>query len=1136
MLLVLCGGAFSVAAQTSGREAPSSDNQQARITADAALDLAAAGRPVATAGRNLSTLVGMPSIIDGSQSLDPSGQLIRFRWSVVDAPAGSAATLDAHDPAPVFVPDVAGTYKLQLVVTNEEGLESRPTHTTLHAFASRPAPNARAGKARQVRLGNAIDLDARQSYDAMQTPLTFYWSLLSAPRESKLTSNDIFLRHTPQAWFTPDVVGGYVLRLEASNGELTSEDRVTITAKGRKLGPIAAAGDHRYAPQRGPFTLDGTASFDPDRSAESLGFAWRLVSRPADSMLTSSAIHDADAAIATVMPDVDGPYVFRLTVNDGEQSDGDNVLVRLQAGDTSDADEGAQAGGTTRSALSSDASERKPDDKSSRFDFALSARPSELRINAGGEGAVDVKLRMRGLGSPVARLGVSGVPQGVTATFADRTLERQQTTTLTLKVDANAPAGSYPLLIRATASIRGHVVTRSASVSLVITRLLGGPEVQTTCGSASVAGLNNVIYVALNGTNNATCGTAAVSACATIQQGIDRCSGAGCAVLVHYGRYPATLTITLKDGVSVYGGCHFPADGAVDAVAANYRTLIDAKPASGTPAISGESINTPTVVSGLAVLSAPATGLSSPAIVMVANKSKGLTLSNSSLIAGTGIDGGPLQPGATSPGGSGGPGGSLGPAYAFPAGSCPTPGEIPPPMSIAPIASGASGGPGCAANPSGNVGFGGQGADLAVNKDADCRGSLYCTCNDDIAASKGRDGQASGSVGGGGGGAHGPVGCGCERSSNGVPPGGTGNPGATGACADQGGPPSAGFGAFRGTSWIPVRGGQGAPGSTGSGGGGGGAGGMAAWTNISNEILYHGLAGGGGGGGGCAGPGGLGGDQGGASIALVLVDSSMPGVANSNSIVPGPGGTGGSGSTGGMGGQGGAGGTGQQGGSCSMYKDTVCGGDVPGSGGTGGQGGQGGAGGGGASGSGGPSIGIALVAGSPDPGSAGVYAGLPGRAGSTPGSGGRNAPSSIDPSPCTAAGGRTGVNGVTAPVLNFDAISPANLLLPGEKLMPGQSLTSPNGRSVLAMQADDGNLCLYAPRPTAVWCSHTNGIEGLYLIMQPDGNLEIHEIYNNDSKVYYESGTHGHPGSYVAVRDNGTLVIYDGLTPIWTQP
>jgi len=115
-------------------------------------------------------------------------------------------------------------------------------------------------------------------------------------------------------------------------------------------------------------------------------------------------------------------------------------------------------------------------------------------------------------------------------------------------------------------------------------------------------------------------------------------------------------------------------------------------------------------------------------------------------------------------------------------------------------------------------------------------------------------------------------------------------------------------------------------------------------------------------GGGCGGQGGIGGQQGGASIPLVLLDSAVTMEGRNDILVPGPGGSGRSGGPGATGGPGGAGG-----GPFTVTKILVseplhwyCG-WVPGNGGAGGAGGQGGAGSGGAGGNGGPSVGFALI-------------------------------------------------------------------------------------------------------------------------------------------------------------------------------
>src|SRR6185436_19988088 len=111
-------------------------------------------------------------------------------------------------------------------------------------------------------------------------------------------------------WFTPDAPGTYVLGLEVSNGDSVSDDRIAVTASVGNLPPMADAGGFQHLERRVPVALNGAASFDPDTGPAPLAFAWSLVTWPRDSMLAGNAIRNADTAVASVSPDVDGAYVF----------------------------------------------------------------------------------------------------------------------------------------------------------------------------------------------------------------------------------------------------------------------------------------------------------------------------------------------------------------------------------------------------------------------------------------------------------------------------------------------------------------------------------------------------------------------------------------------------------------------------------------------------------------------------------------------------------------------------------------------------------------------------------------------------------------------------------------------------------
>ncbi|KAJ3499586.1 hypothetical protein NLG97_g201 [Lecanicillium saksenae] len=105
-----------------------------------------------------------------------------------------------------------------------------------------------------------------------------------------------------------------------------------------------------------------------------------------------------------------------------------------------------------------------------------------------------------------------------------------------------------------------------------------------------------------------------------------------------------------------------------------------------------------------------------------------------------------------------------------------------------------------------------------------------------------------------------------------------------------------------------------------------------------------------------------------------------------------------------------------------------------------------------------------------------------------------------------------------------------SILTTGQALSVDQSLTSPNGRFALTLQAD-GNLVLHTGS-TALWTSQTAGRYAVQdVIMQGDGNFVM---YDNSGHPIWSSGsaTQDAISPYIQIQDDGNLVVY-AIHSLW---
>ncbi|MDA3928317.1 MAG: PKD domain-containing protein, partial [Prolixibacteraceae bacterium] len=183
--------------------------------------------PIANAGVNFETMINEEVELDASNSYDPEAMFLTYYWSEVSKPSGSNAVLSSNTAKqPTLSPDVEGDYIFSLTVN--DGVNTSATDEIIITAKENLAPIANAGNNQLIQLGQEVLVDGSQSYDPDGETLSFLWTFVTKPDGSvaQITKPTGSITN-----FTPDKLGLYTLRLDVSDGTLSTSDQVQITVE-----------------------------------------------------------------------------------------------------------------------------------------------------------------------------------------------------------------------------------------------------------------------------------------------------------------------------------------------------------------------------------------------------------------------------------------------------------------------------------------------------------------------------------------------------------------------------------------------------------------------------------------------------------------------------------------------------------------------------------------------------------------------------------------------------------------------------------------------------------------------------------------------------------------------------------------
>lgn len=278
------------------------------------------GPPTADAGADQILTLPQTASLQGAAADDglPAGSSLSTTWSVVSNP-GSVAFKDINSLQTVASFGASGTYVLRL--TASDGDLSASDDITITVQPQNQPPTVSAGQNQTIALPRTATLNGTVSDDGLPAggTLTSQWSQVSG--RGTTTFEYPLLSETVASF---SAAGLYVLRLTATDGDLTASGEVTITVGPENHAPLVDAGSDQSITLPNILTLNGSTSDDGLPVDSIIATNWTKVSGPGTVTFGNSNVTVTSATFSEA-----GIYVLRLTASDSEFTSHDEILITV---------------------------------------------------------------------------------------------------------------------------------------------------------------------------------------------------------------------------------------------------------------------------------------------------------------------------------------------------------------------------------------------------------------------------------------------------------------------------------------------------------------------------------------------------------------------------------------------------------------------------------------------------------------------------------------------------------------------------------------------------------------------------------------------------------------------------------------